>query len=156
MSHGGGSDSVEPDLTPLLDLVMQLLMFFIINVNFLSAEVNPTIELPKSQSARPMDKPAGGDIYLNQKPKTAKFLDTLPPDAQDRLRFAESVIMVSTQEPMTMLEARDWLKRQYEAAGGAAGKEVKIRISKGGLQSWEGVIVPEPALRITRELERKP
>jgi curli biogenesis system outer membrane secretion channel CsgG len=33
-----------------------------------------------------------------------------------------------------------------------AGKEVKIRISKDGYKVWEGVIVPEKGLRITREL----
>lgn len=33
-----------------------------------------------------------------------------------------------------------------------AQKQVKIRISKDGFKSWEGVIVPEKGLRITREL----
>lgn len=32
------------------------------------------------------------------------------------------------------------------------GKEFKIRIGKGGYKDWEGVIVPEKGLRITREL----
>ena len=32
------------------------------------------------------------------------------------------------------------------------GKELKIRISKDGYKDWEGVIVPEQGLRITREL----
>jgi curli biogenesis system outer membrane secretion channel CsgG len=34
----------------------------------------------------------------------------------------------------------------------AAGKEFKVRISKGGFQDWRGTIVPEAGLRITREL----
>jgi hypothetical protein len=33
-----------------------------------------------------------------------------------------------------------------------AGKEYKIRISKEGYKDWQGVIVPEAGLRITREL----
>jgi hypothetical protein len=33
-----------------------------------------------------------------------------------------------------------------------AGKEFKVRIGKGGYKDWEGVIVPEKGLRITREL----
>ncbi len=32
------------------------------------------------------------------------------------------------------------------------GKEFKVRIGKGGYKDWEGVIVPEKGLRITREL----
>ncbi len=33
-----------------------------------------------------------------------------------------------------------------------AGKELKIHISKSGYKDWEGVIVPEKGLRVTREL----
>jgi Curli production assembly/transport component CsgG/PEGA domain len=36
-----------------------------------------------------------------------------------------------------------------------AGKEIKVRISKGGYQAWDGVIVPEAGLRITREMDRR-
>jgi PEGA domain len=36
-----------------------------------------------------------------------------------------------------------------------AGKEVKVRIKKGGYESWESVIVPESGLRITPELDRR-
>ena len=39
MSHGGGdSNEAEPDLTPMLDLVMQLLMYFIMVANFIDQE----------------------------------------------------------------------------------------------------------------------
>jgi curli biogenesis system outer membrane secretion channel CsgG len=33
-----------------------------------------------------------------------------------------------------------------------AGKDVKVKIAKGGFQQWEGVIVPEAGLKVTREL----
>jgi hypothetical protein len=36
-----------------------------------------------------------------------------------------------------------------------AGKEVKVRIKKGGYDPWESVIVPERGLRITPELDRR-
>jgi len=39
------------------------------------------------------------------------------------------------------------LKRRLKA-----GKEIKVRISKGGYQPWEHVIVPEPGLRINPDL----
>jgi curli biogenesis system outer membrane secretion channel CsgG len=34
-----------------------------------------------------------------------------------------------------------------------AGKEIKVRIAKGGYKEWEGVIVPETGLKITPELQ---
>ncbi len=129
MAHGSDDNTAEPDLTPLLDLVLQLLMFFIINVNFVSEQVNPDIKLPRSESARPMDKPTGDDIVLNQKTKTAAFLNRLSPQDQDRLRSADSVIMVFGRPPMSLLETRAWLRDQYERAERAAqGGEVKITI----------------------------
>jgi biopolymer transport protein ExbD len=53
MSHGssGGDDtSADPNLTPLLDLVMQLLMFFIVCANLKSADKERILGLPTSTS----------------------------------------------------------------------------------------------------------
>ncbi len=43
----------EPNLVPLLDVVMQLLMFFMMCVNFVTEQFNRDIQLPVAQSARP-------------------------------------------------------------------------------------------------------
>ncbi len=52
MSHGpAGGDTVEPNLTPMLDLVLQLLMLFMICGNYAS-ESNDPVELAKSQTAK--------------------------------------------------------------------------------------------------------
>ena len=58
MSHGGGGEGhvAEPNLTPLLDVVLQLLMFFMMCVNFVNEQVNEDIKLPRSQAVKPMDK----------------------------------------------------------------------------------------------------
>src|SRR5579871_6217892 len=55
----------EPNLVPLLDLVFQLIMFFMICVNFVGEQVNADIQLPTSQSARPMDKAEVHVLFLN-------------------------------------------------------------------------------------------
>lgn len=67
MSHGPSTDSVkaEPNLVPLLDLVFQLIMFFMICVNFVSEQVNQDVRLPVAQSARPMDKGEVDVLFLN-------------------------------------------------------------------------------------------
>jgi biopolymer transport protein ExbD len=116
MSHGSEENEADPNLTPLLDLVLQLLMFFIINVNFVSEQVNPDITLPQSESARPLDRPIEGDLYLNQKSRSQAYMSRLPESDRERLRAAESIILVTGKSPMSMLEARAWLKEQYERA----------------------------------------
>src|SRR6202012_2545068 len=97
MSHGGGDDVAEPDLTPLLDLVLQLLMFFIINVNFVSEQVSADIKLPSSESARPIEKAAPAAIFLGQKVKTEEYLNKLTQKERERLRNFDSIVLIPTQ-----------------------------------------------------------
>ena len=41
MSHGSSSsDKCEPNLVPLLDMVLQLVMFFMVCANFVMEQVN--------------------------------------------------------------------------------------------------------------------
>jgi biopolymer transport protein ExbD len=111
------TEEVEPDLVPLLDLVMQLLMFFIINVNFVTEQVNPDIKLPTSESARPIGKADTTSLFLNQKSMKARdFVNRLSPADQERLRNQDSVVLIPGLKPMTMLECRAWLKDKAEDA----------------------------------------
>jgi biopolymer transport protein ExbD len=67
MRHGAHSSEIkaDPNLIPLLDLVFQLIMFFMICVNFVSEQVNEEVLLPVAQSARPMDKGEVDVLFLN-------------------------------------------------------------------------------------------
>lgn len=67
MRRHAESDPVkaEPNLVPLLDLVFQLIMFFMICVNFVSEQVTTEVRLPQAQSARPMDKTEVEVMFLN-------------------------------------------------------------------------------------------
>ena len=66
MSHGGGGDdNIEPDLTAMLDVVMQLLMYFIMCANFIAQENNEDILLPLATAARPLSKDDDDVLFLN-------------------------------------------------------------------------------------------
>jgi len=128
MSHGPDTSEADPDLTPLLDLVMQLLMFFIINVSFVTEQVNPEIKLPESASAKPTDKADLAALFLNQKSmKSKEFVNKLSPADQERLRNADSVVLVPSMKPMTLLECRAWLKDKFEDAQKAAGPDAEVK-----------------------------
>lgn len=115
MSHGGGEvENVDPDLTPLLDLVMQLLMFFIVNVNFVSEQVSQDVKLPSSESARPVDKADPGALFVNQKVKSREYMNRLTAKERERLQNEESIILIPGQAPMSPPEAKSWLKDRYE------------------------------------------
>jgi biopolymer transport protein ExbD len=66
MSHGhGGDDSVEPDLTAMLDLVMQLLMYFIMCANFIDQENTAEVLLPVAQMAKPISSDDADVLFVN-------------------------------------------------------------------------------------------
>jgi biopolymer transport protein ExbD len=135
MSHHASSDSegvVDPNLTPLLDLVLQILMFFIVCVTFVSQQVTNETKLPYSDSAKPIEKADGADssTIINQIPAGAKvFLNKLRPDQIQRFQNQDSVVLILGMEPKTLLDTKSWLKQQYEddlkKAELAGEKEVK-------------------------------
>jgi biopolymer transport protein ExbD len=48
----------EPNLTPLLDVVFQLITFFMLVINFSSENYDQRVRLPVADSARPVDDEA--------------------------------------------------------------------------------------------------
>jgi biopolymer transport protein ExbD len=65
MSHDAGSDKCEPNLIPLLDLVLQLVMFFMVCANFVMEQVSEAIRLPTAVVAKPIEKADEYIIFLN-------------------------------------------------------------------------------------------
>src|ERR671938_1953572 len=123
MAHGpaGGGSIAEPNLTPPLDVVLQLLMFFMMCVNFVTEQVREDIKLPESTSARPMDKAETDVLFINLKPfQLEDFSDRLPADALARLqanfRPGDACVSVVGREPMRPLDLKFWLKDRYEEA----------------------------------------
>jgi|ERR1043165_6939615 biopolymer transport protein ExbD len=59
-------EGLEINMTPLLDLILQLIMFFLITVNFVRADqFDDDIELPLISQAVPLDNADEDWIFLN-------------------------------------------------------------------------------------------
>ncbi len=59
----GGGVKAEPNLTPILDMVFQLITFFMLVINFKAAELDLSLQLPVIGSAKPLP-PDHGDMKL--------------------------------------------------------------------------------------------
>ena len=72
-SVASGGVKAEPNLTPILDMVFQLVTFFMLVINFKSAELDLSLTLPVVGSARPVDS-GGTDrlLVLNVKDTEGK------------------------------------------------------------------------------------
>jgi len=120
MSHGGGDDTklCEPNLTPLLDLVLQILMFFMVTVNFATEQTQEDVALPDSQTARPLPTQGVKDpLFVNLR-------------LNDKTR--KPVVVVTGMPDMGQTDARRWLQKQYDDLGlfGEVKNPVIIRADK--------------------------
>lgn len=64
MSHGS-TERCEPNFTPLLDLVLQLVMFFMLCANFVLEQTNVDIKLPEANAAKALEKSEDDPFFLN-------------------------------------------------------------------------------------------
>jgi biopolymer transport protein ExbD len=64
MSHGS-TDKCEPNLTPLLDLVLQLVMFFMLCANFVMEQTAQEVNLPLAFSGKVLDKGEDSPLFIN-------------------------------------------------------------------------------------------
>ena len=55
----------EADMTPMIDMVFQLIAFFMVVINFSEADQNQRIHLPSSELAKPPDAPLESPITIN-------------------------------------------------------------------------------------------
>jgi biopolymer transport protein ExbD len=113
MSHRADAGKAEPNLTPLLDVVLQLLMFFIMVTRFVSSshadetkEDRLAMVLPVAQSALPLDKVSKDILYVDM-------------DQDSNL----VVTAFYRTEKLPLNRAERWLKDQYEFAQ---------KVAKGG------------------------
>lgn len=59
--------AAEPNMTPILDMVFQLITFFMLVINFKSAELDLTLNLPVVGSARPIETKGKKLLVINIK-----------------------------------------------------------------------------------------
>jgi biopolymer transport protein ExbD len=57
-----GGEKAEPNLTPILDMVFQLITFFMLVMNFKAAELDLSLQLPVIGSAKPL--PEGNKLKI--------------------------------------------------------------------------------------------
>jgi biopolymer transport protein ExbD len=55
----------EPDMTPMIDIVFQLLTFFMIAINFENTKADERVKLPKDVLAKPPDAKPKDELVLN-------------------------------------------------------------------------------------------
>lgn len=146
---GGSSKDGAPNLTPLLDVVLQLIMFFMITVNFVRVDqLNEEVNLPVAQSATPLDQKAEDWIFLNMN-KNGELVGTaedLSTDGRlqaflqrERDKLAREAQAQGRHAPNIVVVLRADKDSRYEKV-----YSVLDRCSRAGYQLWQLRVLKSP------------
>src|SRR4051794_24618766 len=114
MSASVDAEGLDVNLTPLLDLVLQLIMFFMITVNFVRVDqFDDAITLPLASQAVPLDNSAEDWVFLNL-------------DGEGRLVGSLRNALLDTPGKLKAHLERE--KESLERAAKAKGKTGEIKI----------------------------
>ncbi len=122
MSHGG-SDKCEPNLVPLLDLVLQLVMFFMLCANFVLEQTSVSIKLPKAIAAKAITQAESYTIFLNVNTEGKVILSPGDQYKDSEGRTTETLDNAAQVESFLKRRARE----DMAAVGGAANKDQPLR-----------------------------
>ncbi len=113
MTESNASAKCEPNLTPLLDVVLQLIMFFMLCANFVMEQVNESIKLPQAIAAKSLDKTVDDYIILNVENVDGVAVTTI---AGQRLDSPGKVL--------------NYMKDEYE-------RDKRRMVDRGKVKEWE-------------------
>ena len=89
------------NMTPMVDVILNLLIFFMIGSRFVEDERQVDIQLPSVSHAQPLTAPpreivinvyADGRMIVDQKPVSAENLENMLSDA--RSRYADQAVLI--------------------------------------------------------------
>ncbi|MSQ93000.1 MAG: hypothetical protein EXR98_00420 [Gemmataceae bacterium] len=116
MSASVDSEELDINLTPLLDLILQLIMFFMITINFVRVDqFDESINLPLATQAVPMDNTAEDWIFLNL-------------DSHGRLVGTLSTFLLDTPQKLKvhLMREKDSMERAAKEKGKPGEQKIVI------------------------------
>lgn len=117
------SDDCKPDMTPMIDVVFQLLIFFLVSMKFKTLDMKINAFLPKDKGLAPTI------TKIEEKPKAVAVLKRQKGQTFTRIKF-QNVEIGSTQTPDQAKTAWERLSQKAKAirdnytAGGGAPDDV--------------------------------
>jgi biopolymer transport protein ExbD len=127
--------SAEPDMTPMIDMVFQLIAFFMVLLNFGESELDARIKLPSSELAKPPDAAFDAPLVLQlTRDDLVLFAgDLLPISALgDPLRRERRFLELNGKQPS---DATVILRADADAKGGVV-QEVMQKCQENGFDNF--------------------
>jgi len=140
---------VEFDMTPMIDCTFQLVIFFLLTLNFSTAEQSELVHLPKSELAKPPEKAVEIPIVLQMTSSGTVLFngDFMPPEElQTPLRRERDAI--ETKRNQTVTDATVIIRADKDTPTGQVQEVIQI-CQKVGFEKFK--LRAESALREKKE-----
>ena len=99
--------SAEPNLTPMLDMVFQLITFFMLVTNFKAASLDLTLKLPVVGSARSVDSEGVDLLILNIDQKGTLNIYGIPRDIAAYIKAEAKASFESAKRKDSTFDKKD-------------------------------------------------
>ncbi len=118
---------MEADLTPMIDMVFQLIAFFMVLINFAQTEANDNVQLPSSILVKPPEEPldypiivhvgSDGRMFVGGDTYTASTLST---------RFRSELAVLKVQGDLSVSDATVVIRAHRDVAAGHVQEVIRV------------------------------
>lgn len=120
-------EMLEADLTPMIDMVFQLIAFFMVLINFSQTEANDNVKLPSSELVKPAEAPldfpivvhvgADGTIYIGGEKYTSETVG---------IRFRSELEVLKLQGDMEVADANLIIRAHRAVPAGEVQEIIRV------------------------------
>ena len=115
----------EGDMTAMIDMVFQLIIFFMVLINFAQDDQNDKIKLPASELAKPADAPLTFPITLNLDSTSTIYIGASIATVDSIAPLLRTEISHLTSRNQTPKDANIVIRAHRNAAGGMVQDLIK-------------------------------
>ncbi len=133
----------EADLTPMIDMVFQLIAFFMVLINFSQSEQNDRVQLPDSELAKPAEEKLESPIVLHLTEEGTVILGGEEMAIEAMRPFLGREIEVLKLEKKTASDANIVIRGHRDVAGGRV-QDLIERCQEMGFERFALRVKEEP------------
>jgi len=133
----------EADLTPMIDMVFQLIAFFMVLINFSQSEQNDRVQLPDSELAKPAEEKLESPIVLHLTEEGTVILGGEEMAIEAMRPFLGREIEVLKLEKKSVSDANIIIRGHRDVAGGRV-QDLIERCQEMGFERFALRVKEEP------------
>jgi biopolymer transport protein ExbD len=136
MAGGADGSDASFDLTPMIDVILLLIIFFMLSSQFATSELRP-VDLPHQEGAAPPSESASAKLVIDvDRAGNYSILG-------ERMSLDALAIRIGAAQGSTGTRHSGIVVRADRAAGAASLNRLAERLAKAKIANWSLAVAPE-------------